>query len=163
VDHLAGRADEELHRFHTESLQRADALLYGRVTYELMEYWREPVDRPEWMQPFARAINEAKKYLVSSTREQVDWNTELLRGDLGTAVQQLKEQPGRGILVGGVTLPLALAELDLIDEYEFVVVPRLAGHGPTLFEGLSKYVDLKLVGTEQLASGAVVLRYEPVR
>ena len=84
-----------------------------------------------------------------------------MRGDLGEAVQQLKQEPGKGIGVGGVKLPLALAELGLIDEYEFVVHPRLVGHGPTLFAGLSKYVDLKLVSWLEFGSGAVAMRYEP--
>ena len=117
----------------------------------------------DWMEPFARTIDAAKKYVVSSTLEQVDWNSELVRGDLGQAVRQLKQQPGKELFVGGVKLPFALAELDLIDEYEFVVHPRLAGHGPTLFEGLSKYIDLKLVGRQEFASGAVAMRYEPKR
>jgi dihydrofolate reductase len=115
------------------------------------------------MEPFARTIDSAKKYVVSSTMDQVDWNAELVRGNLGTAVQQLKRESGNGLLTGGVTLPRALAELDLIDEYEFIVQPRLAGHGPTLFAGLSKHVDLKLVGRQELASGAVSMRYEPRR
>ncbi len=115
------------------------------------------------MEPFARTIDAAKKYVVSSTLDRVDWNAELVRGDLGKAVAQLKREPGTGLLTGGVTLPLALTELGLIDEYEFVVHPRLAGHGPTLFAGLSKYVDLKLVSRLELGSGAVVLRYEPRR
>jgi dihydrofolate reductase len=115
------------------------------------------------MEPFARMIDAAKKYVVSSTLERVDWNAELVRGDLGQAVEQLKRESGRGLFVGGVKLPLALAELGLIDEYEFVVHPRLAGHGPTLFAGLSKYVDLKLVNQLEFRSGAVALRYEPRR
>ena len=115
------------------------------------------------MEPFARTIDAAKKYVVSSTLEQVDWNAELVRGDLGTAVQKLKSEPGKGLLTGGVTLPLALAELGLIDEYEFVVHPRLAGHGPTLFAGISKHVDLRLVGRVEFGSGAVAMRYEPRR
>ena len=161
-DHRAGIANEDVHRIATENISRADALIFGRVTYELMEYWREPdPGRPDWMQPFARTINSKKKYLVSSTRDQVDWNTELIRGDVGNAVQQLKEQPGNGLLTGGLTLPLALAELGLIDEYEFIVQPRLTGHGPKLFEGLSKYVDLNLVSREELPSGMVAMRYEP--
>src|SRR5512147_1113311 len=165
VDHRAGSTDEELHRFWAEKLAQADALLFGRVTYEMMEAaWRPPaqaVARPEWMEPFARTINAAKKYVVSSTLDRVDWNAELVRGDLGTAVQQLKRQSGRGLFVGGVKLPLALAELGLIDEYEFVVQPRLAGHGPTLFAGLSKHIDLKLLSRLEFGSGAVAMRYEP--
>jgi dihydrofolate reductase len=170
VDHRAGSTDEELHRFWAEKLAQADALLFGRVTYEMMHAaWRWPANGPrpewmaEWMEPFARTIDAAKKYVVSNTLERVDWNAELLRGDLGKAVQQLKEESGKGLLTGGVKVPLALAELGLIDEYEFVVQPRLAGHGPTLFGGLSKYVDLKLVGWQKFASGAVAIRYEPRR
>jgi dihydrofolate reductase len=117
----------------------------------------------DWMEPFARTIDAARKYVVSSTLDRVDWNAELLRGDLGTAVQQLKREPGEGLFVGGLKLPLALAELGLIDQYEFVVHPRLAGHGPTLFAGLSKYIDLKLVSRREFGSGAVALRYEPRR
>ena len=165
ADHRVGIADEELHRHAQENFERADALLFGRVIYQMMEEaWRGPAFAgvsEEWMAPFARKIDAMKKYVVSSTLESVDWNAELVRGDLGTAVQQLKNQPGKGIVTGGLTLPLALAELGLIDEYEFIVHPRIIGRGPTLFAGLSKYVDLKLVGREEFASGAVVLRYEP--
>jgi len=115
------------------------------------------------MEPFARKIDAAKKYVVSSTLGRADWNAELVRGDLGKAVQQLKRAPGKGLFVGGVKLPMALAELGLIDEYEFVVHPTLAGQGPTLFAGLSKHVDLKLVSLLELGSGAVAMRYEPRR
>ena len=164
-DHRAGLADEELHRHAIENLTRADALLFGRVTYQMMETaFRPSVQteaRPEWTDPFARTIHAAKKYVVSSTLDHVDWNAELVRGDLKTAVQRLKQQSGKGLFVGGLMLPQALAELGLIDEYEFIVHPRLAGHGPTLFAGLSKYVDLKLVSRLEFESGAVAMRYEP--
>jgi len=159
-------ADEDLHRHAVENLNRADALLFGRVTYEMMEAaFRSPRPGalPEWMEPFGRTIDAAKKYVVSSTLGRVDWNAELVRGDLGEAVQELKRVSGRGLFVGGVKLPLALAELGLIDEYEFVVQPRLAGHGPTLFAGLSKHLDLKLVSRLEFGSGAVAMRYEPRR
>jgi dihydrofolate reductase len=170
-DHRAIPADEDLHRHAVENLVQADALLFGRVTYEMMEAaWRPSAQmgaRPDWMEPwmepFARTIDAAKKYVVSSTLDRVDWNAELVRGDLGKAVQQLKQEPGKGLFVGGVKLPLALTELGLIDEYELVVHPRLAGHGPTLFAGLSKYVDLKLVSRLELGSGAMAMRYEPRR
>ncbi len=164
--------DKDLHRYAAENLARADALLFGRVTYEMMEAaWRPPTRtgvRPDWMadwmEPFARAIHAAKKYVVSSTLDRVDWNAELVRGDHpGKAVQQLKRESGKGLLAGGVKLPLALAELGLIDEYEFVVQPRLAGHGPTLFAGLSKRIDLKLVSRLEFGSGVVAMRYEPGR
>jgi len=166
-DHRVGIVDEDLHRHAAENLAQADALLFGRVTYGMMEAaWRHPVPagaRPEWMEPFARTIDAARKYVVSSTLDRVDWNAELVRGDLGTAVQQLKQQPGKGLFTGGVTLPLALAELGLIDEYEFVVHPRIVGHGPTLFAGLPKRIDLKLVSRLEFGSGAVAMRYEPRR
>lgn len=166
-DHREMIADDELHRRALEKIEQADALLFGRVTYEMMESaWRLPAAEdawPEWMIPFARTIDAARKYVVSSTLQRVDWNSELLRGDLATAVQRLKSEPGRGLLVGGVTLPLALADLGLIDEYEFIVHPRIAGHGPTLFAGLSHRVDLKLVDRLEYGSGAVAMRYEPRR
>ena len=166
-DHRGIVPDEELHRRAAASIGRADALIFGRVTYQMMEAaWRPPAGtgaRPEWMEPFARTIDGAKKYVVSSTLDRVDWNAELVRGDLGEAVQQLKQEPGTGLFVGGVKLPQALAELGLIDEYEFVVHPRLAGHGPTLFAGLSKPVDLELVSRLEYGSGAVAMRYVPRR
>lgn len=170
-DHRAGIPDEELHRHAAENIARADALLFGRVIYEMMESaWRirdgvVPDWMDNWMVPFSRSIDAAKKYVVSSTLDSVDWNAELLlgkhgRGDLRQAVEKLKQQPGKGLFTGGVTLPLALAELGLIDEYEFIVHPRIAGHGPTPFAGISKYVDLKLVDRLEFASGAVAMKYE---
>jgi|SRR5687768_10626037 len=166
VDHRVGIPDEELHRHHLENIQQADALLFGRVTYQMMEEaWRQPAPvgaRPDWMEPFGRTIDAAKKYVVSSTLDRVDWNAELVRGDLRTAVERLKRESGKGLLTGGVKLPLALAEMGLIDEYEFVVQPRIAGHGPTLLAGLSKHVDLKLVSRKEISSGTV-MRYEPKR
>jgi dihydrofolate reductase len=168
-DHRAIPADEALHRHAADNLARADGILFGRVTYEMMEEaWRAPAQtgvRPEWMEPwmepFARTMDAAKKYVVSSTLQRVDWNAELVRGDLMEALRQLKRQPGKGLFVAGVQLAQALTELGLIDEYEFLVHPRLAGHGPTLFAGLSKHVDLKLVDRVDLGSGAVALRYVP--
>ncbi len=164
-DHRAMIPDEDVHRYAVEQLDKADALLFGRVIYEMMEAAWRPSRRtgamPDWMEVFARKIDAAKKYVVSTTLERVDWNAELVRGDLGKAVAQLKQEPGKGLLVGGLTLPLALAELGLIDEYEFMVHPTLVGHGPTLFAGLSKPIDLKLVSRREFASGAVALRYQP--
>ena len=166
-DHRAIVPDEELHRHHAGNIAMADALIFGRVTYEMMEAaWRlstRTVAMPEWTEPFARTIDAAKKYVVSSTLDQVDWNAELVRGDFGKAVQRLKQESGKGLFVGGVKLPMALAELGLIDEYEFVVQPRIAGHGPTLFAGLSKHLDLKLVSRLEFGSGAVAMRHEPRR
>ena len=167
-DHTAVIASEALHRHAAANIARADALVFGRVTYEMMESaWRSAAragTRPEWMEPwmlpFARTIDAAKKYVVSTTLQGVDWNAELVRGDLAQAVKALKQQPGNGLFVGGTKLALALTELGLIDEYEFIVHPVLAGHGPTLFAGLSKHVELKLVDRVEIGSGAVALRYE---
>lgn len=175
VHHNAVPSDEALlkeqllatHAHATATIARADALLFGRTTYQMMEgAWQlgtrtTPPD--DWQLPFARTIDAMKKYVVSSTIDHVDWNAELVRGDLDTTVRKLKRQPGRALFTGGVQLPLALAKLGLIDEYEFVLQPRLAGHGPTLFAGLSKYVELKLIDRQELSSGAVALRYEPRR
>jgi dihydrofolate reductase len=165
-DHREMSPNEDLHRHAVENLNQADALLFGRVTYEMMEAaFRAPATgaRPDWMEPFAHTIDAARKYVVSSTLDRVDWNAELVRGDVGKAVQQLKLEPGKGLLTGGVKLPQALAELGLIDEYEFVVQPRLVGHGLTLFAGLSKRIDLRLVSQREIGSGLVAMRYKPGR
>lgn len=160
--------DEESMRYWADEMERVDALILGRVTYEMMESaWRRPASGvwPEWMEewevPFAEAIDHTKKYVVSSTMREVDWNAELLRDGLGQAVQRLKEEPGAGLGVGGVKLPLALADLGLIDEYEFLVQPVLAGHGPTLLSGLRERIPLELVNRQEFRSGAVALRYRP--
>ncbi len=156
--------------YWTAQMARADALLFGRVTYEMMESaWRKPASDawPDWMSewdiPFAEAIHRAKKHVVSSTLSEVDWNAELLPGELEQAVQRLKEEPGECLFVGGVTLPLALANLGLIDEYEFIVQPILAGHGPTLLTGLHERIQLELVDRQEFRSGAVALRYRSTR
>ena len=168
VDHTAGRPDEELHRHHAANLARADALLFGRVTYQMMEAaWRRAPDGtwPDWMEawmiPFAETIDAAQKHVVSSTLDDVDWNATLVRGDLRRAVEELKREPGAGLATGGVTLPLALAELGLIDEYELVVHPVVAGRGPSLLAGLRDPLELALVDRQELRSGAVVLTYRP--
>jgi dihydrofolate reductase len=161
VDHREGSPSEELHRHVIES--------FARTTYQMMEEaWRpvaetgiRPEWMPAWMEPFAHAIHKLPKYVVSNTLERVDWNAELLRGDLTAAIQQLKQTPGRGLHLGGVTLPLALAERGLIDEYTFIVHPNIAGHGPRLFDGLSKPLALRLVNRQEFKSGAQVLSYVP--
>lgn len=170
-DHLAVTPDEEMHRYHADSIARADALLLGRVTYGMMEEaWREPGSSgvmadwmTPWMMPFARTIDAARKVVVSTTLDRVDWNAELIdprRDDLAVAVTRLKQSPGREVFVGGVQLAQALTELGLIDEYDLMVHPTLAGHGPTLFAGLTRPVALKFVGHHLLGTGAIVLRYE---
>jgi dihydrofolate reductase len=162
-DHRAGIVDADLHRNAAANIAWADALLMGRVMYQMMEAaWRPPASdaHPEWMQPFARTMDAAKKYVASSTLQSVDWNAELLSGDLESAVRALKAAPGNGLLVCGVRFAQALAALGLIDEYELVVHPRIVGRGPTLFAGMTQMVDLKLVGREEFSSGAVAMRYQ---
>ena len=174
VHHLAGTASEGIHRNAAANIARADALVLGRVTYQMMESaWRprpdsDPTDpsdptaeRPDWMGPFARTIDAAQKYVASRTLASVDWNAELLDGDVGEAVRRLKQEPGEGLFLGGVQLPRSLAELGLIDEYELVVHPRIAGHGPRLLDGLSSYLDLELVDRDDLGDGVVAMRYRP--
>ncbi|MGO4785515.1 dihydrofolate reductase family protein [Cryobacterium sp. W22_MBD10_FK3] len=162
--------DEDSMRYWTAQLERADGLLFGRVTYEMMESaWRKPASgtwpdwMAEWQKPFAETIDRSKKFVVSSRLSGVDWNAELVQGDLRQAVQQLKRESGAGLWVGGVTLPLALADLGLIDEYEFLVQPVLAGHGPTLFAGLRERIQLELVDRHEFQSGTVAVRYRPTR
>lgn len=170
VDHTAGLPDAELHRHSASLFERNDAAIFGRVIYEMMEAaWRPAAagSPPEWVQdwmlPFARAIDATKKHVVSSTLKSVDWNAELVKGDLEQAVRKLKQMPGKGILTGGVTLPLSLARMGLIDEYEFIFHPRVAGRGPTLLSGLPDFLDLALIGQHTFTGGAVALRYEPKR
>lgn len=168
-DHRAITPDEEMHRHAAETVAAADVLMFGRVVYAMMEEaWRpvaetgvRPDWMPDWMVPFARTIHAARKIVVSDTLAGADWNAEIVRGDaLEATVRRLKAQPGRGLLTGGVTLPLALARMGLIDEVGFVVHPRIAGHGPRPFDGLAEPMDLHLVGRREFASGAVALRYK---
>ena len=164
VDHRAVDATEELHAHAASVLAGADALLFGRVTYQMMEgAWRAPHSdaMPAETQQFARAIDAAEKFVVSSTLASVDWNAQLVTGDLADAVRRIKDGPGDYVYVCGVQLPTALADLGLIDEYEFVVHPTVAGHGRRLFDGLSHPLDLTLTGAEEWRSGAVARRYVP--
>lgn len=164
-DHRVGVISDDFHRHHANNLKRADGLIFGRITYQMMEdAWRRPEGdtTPEAdLDPFVAAIDPARKFVVSSTLERVDWNSELIRGDLATAVRELKEQSVTGLAVGGVTLPLALAELGLIDEFEFIIHPCIAGHGPYLFAGLSNVVDLELVDRSELEAGHAIQTYRP--
>jgi dihydrofolate reductase len=165
-DHRAFAPDEELHHYFAASLARADALIFGRVTYEMMEEaWRLPAqwEMPAWMVPFAKTMDAAKKYVVSKRLARVNWNAELVRGDLAQVVRELKAQPGDGLAVAGVQLALGLSDLGLIDEYEFMVHPFIAGQGPTLFAGLRERLDLRLIDRREFVCGAVAQRYRPAR
>ena len=161
--HEGPRPTEAMHRHTAEILARADAIIFGRVTYQMMEAgWRTPSPgRPEWTRPFAEVIGQAKKHVASRTLQSVDWNTELLQGDAVAAVRALKEQPGNGLYVGGVSFPLQLADAGLIDEFELIVHPRIAGHGPTLFAGLARAVDLEQTAEKDLGDGIVARTFVP--
>ena len=168
--HEAFRPDEQVHQHFADSIARADALVYGRLTYQLMEVWRVP-DDGVWadgidpsMQSFARTIDAARKYVVSSTLTDPGWNTEVIDpAGLESAVLDLKDQDGAGLAVGGMRLPLALVELGLIDEIELVVHPVVVGHGPWLFDGLSAPLELEAVDRVELSGGAVAVTYHPTR
>ncbi|MFJ4159601.1 dihydrofolate reductase family protein [Microbacterium testaceum] len=167
VHHEAGLPpDAESMAFWTDELRRSDTLLYGRVTYELMESaWRrsESGEWPGWMDAseiaFSEVMDPMRKVVASGTLDRVDWNAELVRGDVVEAVRRLKEEPGRGIAFGGVKLPAALAAEGLIDEYTFVVHPVVAGRGPRLLDGIQDQMQLELVDRREFRSGATVQRY----
>ncbi|MBK9474680.1 MAG: dihydrofolate reductase family protein [Tetrasphaera sp.] len=167
--HDAGIApDEESMAYWTAEMARADCLIFGRLTYQMMEsVWRRPADgrwpdgMVDWQLPFAEAIDQAQKMVVSRTLSAVDWNAGLIEGDVAQAIQRLKGEPGGSLWVGGVMLPTTLADLGLIDEYEFVVQPVLAGRGPTLLAGLRERIDLELVYRREFRSGAVAMRFRP--
>lgn len=169
-DHAEGLPpDEESMRFWAAQMADADALLLGRVTYAMMESaWRRPATGawPEWMDAgeiaFAESIDRAKKYVVSRTLETVDWNAELVRDDLRGTVERLKREPGKRLWVGGVTLPTTLAEMGLVDEFEFLVQPIVAGHGPMLLAGLTRPIALEEVERTPFRSGAVATRYRVI-
>jgi dihydrofolate reductase len=163
-DHRAAIADDELHDYFTQLMDAAGAMLWGRVTYELMESAWPAVARdenaPRATREWARKLEAKPKYVVSASRRDFPWNnTFRLEGDLRDAVMQLKEKTPQGVLVGSHTLASALERLGLIDEYRLVVHPVIAGHGPTLFQGLEPSRRLELVSTNRLKSGQVAMHY----
>lgn len=170
VHHEAGLPpDAKSMAFWTDELRRSDSLVYGRVTYEMMQAaWRRPAsgEWPECMDaddvPFAAVIDAMPKHVASETLDAVDWNAELLDGDLADAVRRLKALPGRGISLGGVQLPTALAAAGRIDEYTFVVHPVVAGRGPRLLDGIRDQLRLELVERREFRSGATAQRYRAV-
>ena len=166
IDHQEGIADDETHAFFTRLMDESGAMLWGRVTYEMMEsYWpavaRGDAEAPVAMREWAVKLEAKPKYVVSSTRQDFPWtNSHLIAGDLHTGVQALKDATPAGVLLGSGKLARALERLDLIDEYRFLVHPRLAGHGPTLYEGgLSDMRCLDLVSARPLSNGAVAMHY----
>lgn len=170
IDHREGVADEATHAWYTALLEEYGALLWGRVTYEMMEgYWpavaRGEVAAPPAMHAWARKLEAMPKYVVSSRRAEFPWrNSYHLAGDLRASVQRLKEATPNGVLLGSATLAAALDALDLIDEYRFLVHPRIAGHGPRLLDGsLGEARHLDLVSAAPLRTGTVALRYRRSR
>jgi dihydrofolate reductase len=164
IDHRAGVADDEMHRYWTRVMDSAGAMLFGRVTYELMEsYWPQVARDPKAKaadRDWARKLDAKAKYVVSTTRRDFPWNnTHPLKGNLTRAVKALKKATPRGVIVGSPNLSAALQRLDLIDEYRFVVHPVVAGHGPYLFSGLQPSLRLKFVAETRLKSGIVALHY----
>lgn len=164
-DHRAGIADDELHDHFTQLIGQAGALLYGRKTYELMEsYWpavARDENAPRSDREWALKLDEIPKYVVSTTRHEFPWNNSFhVQGDLKQAVMRLKTNTPRGVLVGSPMLGFELEQLGLIDEYHLVIHPVLAGHGPTLFQGLDRSRQLELVSTKRLSSGALAVHYK---
>ncbi|MER1996273.1 MAG: dihydrofolate reductase family protein [Arthrobacter sp.] len=166
VDHLEGIADDETHTHYTRLLEEAGAMLWGRTTYELMEsYWplvaRGEVEAPTAIREWALTLEDKPKYVASATRSDFPWNnSHLLEGDLGAAVQELKDKTPDGILLGSGKLASVLDRLDLIDDYRFLVHPMITGHGPTLYGSLPGSARrLELVSAEPMSNGAISVHY----
>lgn len=164
-DHTAGIADDDLHQHYNEMLRNADALIYGRITYQLMEsYWSSVVKNPTGNKPideFAVLIDNISKIVFSSTLKKVDWkNTTMKKEVVKEEVLELKQQAGKNILVGSPSLIVALTQFDLIDEYQLCVHPIILGSGLTLFKNLTDRVNLKLFNTKTFDSGSIILYYE---
>jgi len=164
-DHTAGIPDEEIHQHYTELLGQGGAILYGRTTYQLMEFWRTLLENPSGkksMDDFAVAINKIPKIVFSRTLEHVEWESATVaKRDLEEEVLKLKQQAGKDIFVGSPSLIIQLMKLDLIDEYQFCIHPVVAGGGLPLFENINDRTILKLIKTKSFSGGAVTLYYEP--
>jgi dihydrofolate reductase len=165
-DHTAGIADDEIHRHYNELLRNADTLLYGRVTYQLMEnYWPSIVKNPTGNQPiddFAILIDNISKIVFSRTLKKVDWKNSILKNQIiKEEILGLKKQEGKSILVGSPSLIEAFTQIDLIDEYQLCVHPVVLGKGLPLFKNIRERINLKLLKTKTFACGAIILYYEP--
>jgi len=164
-DHTAGIPDEEIHQHYTELLGRGDAILYGRTTYQLMEFWRTLLKNPseeKSMNDFAAAIDKIPKIVFSRTIKNVEWESATIaKGDLKDEVLELRQKPGKDIFVGSRSLIIQLLKLDLIDEFQLCVHPVVVGSGLPLFENIDHRTILKLIKTKIFSGGAVILYYEP--
>ncbi|MEK6337324.1 MAG: dihydrofolate reductase family protein [Acidobacteriota bacterium] len=167
-DHTAMIADEEIHQHYNELLRNADTLIYGRITFQLMEsYWPSVVKNPTGNKPmdeFAVLIDNISKIVFSRTLKSVDWkNTELKKEVIQEEILELKQQAGGNILVGSPSLIVAFAQLNLIDEYQLSVQPTVIGSGLPLFTNVTDRIDLKLLKTKTFGCAAVTLYYEPAK
>ena len=167
-NHQAMVADEEIHQHYNELLSNADTLIYGRITYQLMEsYWPSVVKNPTGNKPmdeFAVLIDNISKIVFSRTLQNVDWkNTTLKKEVVKEEILELKQQAGKNIVVGSPGLIVALTQLDLIDEYQLGVQPTVLGNGLPLFKNIKDRIDLKLLKTKTFGCGAVMLYYEPAK
>ncbi len=166
-DHTAMIADEEIHQHYNELLSNADTIIFGRITYQLMEYWKSVVENPTGNKPmdeFAVTIDNISKIVFSRTLKNVDWkNTKLKREVIKEEILELKQQAGKNILVGSPSLIVALTQLGLIDEYRLGVQPTVLGSGLPLFKNIKDRIDLKLLKTKTFGCGAVTLYYEPAK
>jgi dihydrofolate reductase len=164
-DHTAGIADDELHQHYNELLKSSDTILYGRITYQLMEYWRTVLNHPtgnKSMDEFAVTIDKISKIVFSHTLKNVEWESaKLAKGSLEEEVLELKQQAGKDVLAGSPSLIVALMQLGLIDEYQLCVHPVIIGKGLPLFKNINERIILKLFNTKTLGSGAIVLYYAP--
>ena len=164
-DHTAGIPDDEIHQHYTDLLSNADSILYGRITYQLMEYWRTVLENPsdeKSMNDFAIAIDKISKIVFSHTLKNVEWKSaKLATRDIEKEVLELKQQSGKDILVGSRSLIIQLMKLNLIDEYQLCIHPVIAGTGLPLFENIKDRTVLKLIKTKTFSGGAVILYYEP--
>ena len=167
-DHTAMIADDEIHQHYNELLSNADTLIYGRITYQLMEsYWPSVVKDPtgnKSMDEFAVLIDNISKIVYSRTLKNVSWKNTMLKKDvIKKEILELKEQAGKNILVGSPSLIMAFSQLDLIDEYQLCVQPTVLGSGLPLFKNIKDKIDLKFLKTKTFGCGAVMLYYEPTK
>jgi dihydrofolate reductase len=164
-DHTAGLPDEEIHQHYTELLREGDAILYGRITYQLMQYWQSLIKNPSGeksMDDFAMAIDKIPKIVFSHTLKNTDWDSAKLSNQtIEEEVLELKQQSGAPIFVGSRSLIIQLMKLNLIDEYQFCVYPVIAGAGLRLFENINERTIFKLIKTKTFSGGSVILYYEP--
>ena len=167
-DHTLMIADDELHQHYDQLLKSGDIVLYGRTTYQLMEYWQGVVENPtgnKSIDEFAVTIDNIPKVVFSHTMKDVDWETaRLAKGDIKEEVLELKQKPGKDILVGSRSLIVTLLNLNLIDEFQLCVQPIMAGTGLPLLNNINDRIDLKLLRTKTFTnSGSIVFYHEPIK